>query len=88
LISIHSSLKKEQPSSFHPCKAGGGGELFKIAVALIDRKEHLTPEGLQEIVNIKASMNLGLPVRLADAYPNSCPIPRPEVAHISSIDLN
>ena len=34
--------------------------LFKQVVELINNKAHLTIEGLQKIVNIKASMNLGL----------------------------
>lgn len=54
----------------------------------MNKKEHLTPEGMQEIVNIKASMNLGLSERLANAYPNTCPTPRPEVTCSCSIDPN
>lgn len=34
--------------------------LFKEVVNLINRKAHLTNEGLYQIVNIKASINLGL----------------------------
>jgi hypothetical protein len=34
--------------------------LFKQAVKLANNKAHLTVEGLNQIVNIKASMNLGL----------------------------
>ena len=34
--------------------------LFKKAVKLVNNKAHLTVEGLYEIVNIKASINLGL----------------------------
>ena len=34
--------------------------LFKQAVKLVNNKAHLTDEGLNQIVNIKASMNLGL----------------------------
>jgi hypothetical protein len=41
---------------------GADYELFKLAVKIINRKEHLTKEGLQEIVNIKASLNKGLVV--------------------------
>lgn len=63
-------------------------ELFKQVVALMDKKEHLTPEGLQKIVNIKASMNLGLSDSLANAYPNTHPVTRPVVDHVPSIDLN
>lgn len=35
-------------------------ELFKRAVNIMNTKGHLTPEGLQEIFNIKACMNKGL----------------------------
>jgi hypothetical protein len=34
--------------------------LFKKIVELKNNKEHLKKEGLQQIINIKASMNLGL----------------------------
>ena len=34
--------------------------LFKEVVMLINEKAHLTIEGLHQIINIKASMNLGL----------------------------
>jgi hypothetical protein len=34
--------------------------LFKQVVELIINKKHLTIEGLYQIINIKASMNLGL----------------------------
>lgn len=34
-------------------------ELFKQIVELINNKEHLTPAGLQKIVNLKAALNLG-----------------------------
>ena len=32
-------------------------ELFKVAISLIDRKEHLTLEGLYKLVSIRAAMN-------------------------------
>jgi hypothetical protein len=35
-------------------------ELFKKAVDLVERKEHLTPEGLEKILSIKAVLNNGL----------------------------
>ncbi len=34
--------------------------LFEEIVELIDRKSHLTLDGIQQIINIKASMNLGI----------------------------
>ena len=36
-------------------------QLFKAAVLLMKDKKHLTLDGLQEIINIRASMNKGLP---------------------------
>ena len=53
--------------------------LFKIVFNLIDRKEHLTTEGLFKIVSIKASMNQGLPNKLKEAFPNIIPVARPIV---------
>ncbi|GAA5135751.1 hypothetical protein GCM10023339_73930 [Alloalcanivorax gelatiniphagus] len=46
----------------------------------MNAKGHLTSEGLQEIVNIKASMNKGLSgmsPELKEAFPNVVNIPRP-----------
>jgi hypothetical protein len=51
--------------------------LFKKAVDLIDRKEHLTIEGLQKIVAIKAAINRGLSDELKAAFPNIVPMIRP-----------
>jgi hypothetical protein len=47
--------------------------LFKEALDLIKNKEHLTLEGLQKIINIRASMNKGLPESLKIAFPNVIP---------------
>lgn len=43
----------------------------------MDSYKHLTEEGLQEIINNKASLNLGLSDRLKVAFPNTTPVPRP-----------
>ena len=51
-------------------------ELFKLAINLIENKEHLTPEGLEKLVSIRASMNLGLTSDLKFAYPNITPYPK------------
>ena len=53
--------------------------LFNKAVELINKKEHLTLEGLQKIVNLKASMNKGLTDGLEKAFPNTKPILRPVI---------
>ena len=48
-------------------------ELFKLAINLIENKEHLTTEGLEKLVSIRASLNLGLTPDLKLAYPNITP---------------
>jgi hypothetical protein len=53
--------------------------LFKQAFELINNKEHLTTEGLQKIVAIKASINNGLSDELKAAFPNTIPLQRPKV---------
>lgn len=52
-------------------------ELFKQVVEMLSHKEHLTPEGIQKIIAIKASVNLGLAEELKVAFPNTIPVPRP-----------
>lgn len=42
----------------------------------MQRGEHLTVEGLQSIVNIRASLNKGLSPALLEAFPNSVPVSR------------
>ncbi len=42
----------------------------------MNRGEHLTIEGLQQIVNIKASINLGLSFQLKVAFPNTIQVKR------------
>jgi len=54
-------------------------DLFKLAKNLIDNKEHLTPEGLQKIINIRATMNKGLTPKLKERFPNSISVKRPDV---------
>lgn len=53
--------------------------LFKSALELMSKKEHLTGDGLQKIVAIKASMNKGLSDELKLAFPGITPVERPEV---------
>lgn len=47
-------------------------ELFKQAVELIERGEHLTTEGLKKLVSIKASMNRGLSDKLKTKFFPRC----------------
>lgn len=54
-------------------------EIFKQIVMLVYNKEHLTPEGLQKIVNLKASLNTGNSDELKVLFPNTIPVARPVV---------
>lgn len=53
--------------------------LFKQAVKLVNNKTHLTVEGLNGLVNIKASMNLGLSDKLKTEFAGYKPVKRPEI---------
>ena len=53
--------------------------LFKKAIKLVNAKAHLTVEGLNEIVNIKASMNLGLSNMLKSEFHVYTPVERPVI---------
>lgn len=54
-------------------------ELFKSVVKKLSLKEHLKLQGFKEIVNIRASMNLGFTDALNKAFPEATPVPRPIV---------
>jgi hypothetical protein len=51
--------------------------LFTQIVEIMTKKEHLSIEGLHKIINIKASMNLGLSEILKSEFNNINPIDRP-----------
>ena len=51
--------------------------LFKQIVNLINTKVHLTEVGLQQIINIRASINLGLSDLQKSKFINYKPVPRP-----------
>ena len=51
--------------------------LFREAVMMMQRKEHLTVEGLKKLVAIKASMNKGLSNELMCAFAEVIPVKRP-----------
>jgi len=54
-------------------------ELFKQVVEILSCKEHLTIEGIQKLIAIKASMNLGLSDGLKAAFHDTIPVKRPIV---------
>ena len=53
--------------------------LFKQIIKLINNKAHLTVEGLNQIVNLKASMNLGLSDKLKSEFPRCRAVERPVI---------
>lgn len=53
--------------------------LFKQIVLLMLDKEHSTLEGIQKIVNLKASLNLGLSEDLKQAFPRTILVKRSEL---------
>jgi hypothetical protein len=44
--------------------------IFKNCFDLIINRNHLTKEGLLEIITLKSKLNKGLPVKLKEAFPN------------------
>ena len=61
--------------------------LFKKAVEFVNNKAHLTVKGLKKIVNIKASMNLGLSDTLKSEFAGYTPVERP-VINYDNVILN
>lgn len=59
-------------------------ELFSRIVDIIKGGDHLNIQGLQKIVNIKASLNLDLSDKLKGYFPDTLPVVRP-VVNITSI---
>jgi len=55
--------------------------LFKQAIKLVNNKAHLTVKGFNQIVNIKASMNLGLSDMLKSEFAGYTPVERPVISY-------
>lgn len=53
-------------------------KIFKLVFELIKQKNHLTLEGFQEILSLKASFNNGLSEELKIVFPNIIPSLRPQ----------
>lgn len=50
----------------------------KIVIKLLNNNKNINSNEIQEIVNIKASLNLGLSKELKLAFPNSVPVIKPD----------
>lgn len=62
--------------------------LFKEIVNLMLSKTHLTEAGLLQIINIRASMNLGLSDLLKSQFINCLPVPRKIINTAHILNLN
>lgn len=62
--------------------------LFKEAVKLMSNKTHLSIEGLNKIINIKASMNLGLSDFLKSEFKDFIPVDRQVINTLNIPDPN
>jgi len=62
--------------------------LFKQAISLMEKKEHLTNEGLLKLVSIKSVLNKGLSERFQEIFPNLMPVAIPKNDNSKIEDLN
>jgi len=62
--------------------------LFKAIVGLVEKKAHLSMEGLNQIVNIKASLNLGLSDIVKSSFKDIVPVDRPVISTQTIPDPN
>jgi hypothetical protein len=51
--------------------------LLKKIISIIQMKEHLTLQGLQNVINIRATLNFGLSKEIQLMFPETVPLPRP-----------
>jgi LAGLIDADG endonuclease len=61
-------------------------ELFKQIVLMMDKKDHLTMEGIKKIISIRASLNKGLSPLLINHFPKLVPCERPQVETPETFD--
>lgn len=54
--------------------------IWKKIILMMEQKEHLTLEGLEKIVALKASLNLGLSDQLKEAFSGVVPVAIPRIA--------
>lgn len=54
-------------------------ELFSKIINLIKDKKHFNQEGIEQIINLKSSMNKGLSEKLKIIFPEIHPVSRPDV---------
>ena len=61
--------------------------LGEKVLEIIERGDHLTDEGLKNIIEIKAAFKKGINSKLLDLYPNITPVPTPDyVPHLNLLN--
>jgi hypothetical protein len=60
--------------------------LFSKVIEIVNSQNHLTQSGLQDIINSKASLNLGLSESLRLGFPNTIAVKRIETKITASIN--
>jgi len=63
-------------------------ELFKLAIEILNNKEHNDIEGIKKLIAIKSSMNKGLSEKFKLEFPDVNPITRPIIELPEIIDPN
>ena len=63
-------------------------ELFRKIIEIINRKDHFSIDGLQEIANLKAYLNLGATDKLKALFPNIVAVPRIKINFDGTLDPN
>lgn len=62
--------------------------IFKKVVDLLNKKMHLSSKGLQDIVNLRASLNKGLSEILTNSFPKTIPFIKPIICSDKKINPN
>jgi hypothetical protein len=62
--------------------------LFTKIINIINNKMHLTEDGLQQIINLRASINVGLSDLQKSKFPNYNPVARPIINSTEILDPN
>ena len=66
----------------------GDYKLFSEGILLLKNKIHLTKEGFEKILRIKAGINLGLSDELSLNFPQIKPVSKPLISYTDNIDPN
>jgi hypothetical protein len=66
----------------------GNFQIFKNILKIMNDKEHLNHKGLIKLINLRASLNLGLSKKLGLIFPDIIKVNKPEVIIPENINSN